>query len=313
MRLTFFVVAVQNYITAIVIFLIVEMLMTWLFYDYQNRNGSNVGSKVLMIVVAVLNAGRNSFSFFLLLIVCMGYGVVKPTLGKTMIYVRWLAFAHFVFGLIYAIASLTVTPDNAGPIVLFVILPLAGTLTGFYVWTLNSLTHTIKDLTERKQNVKASMYRKLWVCILLSIAVIFAFFFFNSVTFAGVRDPDFVPGHWKTRWFILDGWLNIVYFADVAFICYMWLPTANNRRFAMSDEVSKEYAVTPDICTNIINRSRKMTKASRSETSEQTIPEMKKRPAMSAARKAHDTILHRNRRQRSHRLQMTPQAHRNSR
>ena len=222
------------------------MLMTWLYYDYQNRNGSNVGSKVLMIVVAVLNAGRNSFSFFLLLIVCMGYGVVKPTLGKTMIYVRWLAFAHFVFGLIYAIASLTVTPDNAGPIVLFVILPLAGTLTAFYVWTLNSLTHTIKDLTERKQNVKASMYRKLWVCILLSITVIFAFFFFNSITFAGVRDPDFVPEHWKTRWFILDGWLNIVYFADVAFICYMWLPTANNRRFAMSDEVSIEYAATPD-------------------------------------------------------------------
>ncbi|OBT61341.1 hypothetical protein VE03_09318 [Pseudogymnoascus sp. 23342-1-I1] len=232
--------AVQNYITAIVIFLIVEMLMTWLYYDYQNRNGSNVGSKVLMIVVAVLNAGRNSFSFFLLLIVCMGYGVVKPTLGKTMVYVRWLAFAHFVFGLIYAIASLTVTPDNAGPIVLFVILPLAGTLTAFYVWTLNSLTHTIKDLTERKQNVKAGMYRKLWICILLSIAVIFAFFFFNSITFAGVHDPDFVPGHWKTRWFILDGWLNIVYFADVAFICYMWLPTANNRRFAMSDEIAQD-------------------------------------------------------------------------
>lgn len=289
------------------------MLMTWLYYDYQNRNGSNVGSKVLMIVVAVLNAGRNSFSFFLLLIVCMGYGVVKPTLGKTMVYVRWLAFAHFVFGLIYAIASLTVTPDNAGPIVLFVILPLAGTLTGFYVWTLNSLTHTIKDLTERKQNVKAGMYRKLWICILLSIAVIFAFFFFNSITFAGVRDPDFVPGHWKTRWFILDGWLNIVYFADVAFICYMWLPTANNRRFAMSDEVSKEYMAIPNVRTNVTNRSRKMTKVLRLETSERTIPEMKKRPAMSAARKVHDTMLHRNLRQRSHRLQMTPRAHRGNR
>jgi len=82
--------------------------------DYMNRNGSNLGSKVLMIVVAILNAGRNSFSFFLLLIVCMGYGVVKHTLGKTMIYVRYLAGAHFVFGLIYSIASLTVTPENAG-------------------------------------------------------------------------------------------------------------------------------------------------------------------------------------------------------
>jgi hypothetical protein len=288
------------------------MLMTWLYFDYQNRNGSNVGSKVLMIVVAVLNAGRNSFSFFLLLIVCMGYGVVKPTLGKTMVYVRWLAFAHFVFGLIYAIASLTVTPDNAGPIVLFVILPLAGTLTGFYVWTLNSLTHTIKDLTERKQNVKAGMYRKLWICILVSIAVIFAFFFFNSITFAGVHDPDFVPEHWKTRWFILDGWLNIVYFADVAFICYMWLPTANNRRFAMSDEVSKECTAKSDVRANVTNRSLKTTKVSRLETLERTILEMKKRPASSAARKVHDTMLHQNLRLRRRRPRLTPQAHRDS-
>jgi hypothetical protein len=82
--------------------------------DYENRNGANIGSRVLMIVVAVLNAARNSFSFFLLLIVCMGYGVVKPSLGRTMIYVRWLAAAHFFFGLIYSIASLAITPDSVG-------------------------------------------------------------------------------------------------------------------------------------------------------------------------------------------------------
>lgn len=31
----------------------------------------------LLCLVVVLNAGRNSISFFMLLIVCMGYGVVK--------------------------------------------------------------------------------------------------------------------------------------------------------------------------------------------------------------------------------------------
>ncbi len=82
--------------------------------DFLNRSGSSIGSKVLLILVAILNAFRNSFSFFLLLIVCMGYGVVKPSLGKTMIYVRWLAIAHFVFGLVYAITSLLVSPDAAG-------------------------------------------------------------------------------------------------------------------------------------------------------------------------------------------------------
>jgi Lung seven transmembrane receptor len=231
-------VPVQNYITAIIVFLIIEMAMTWGFYDYQNRHGSNAGSKAFMILVAILNAGRNSFSFFLLLIVCMGYGVVKPSLGKTMVLIRGLAAAHFVFGVIYAIASLAVTPDSAGPLVLLVILPLAGTLTAFYVWTLNSLNLTMKDLLERKQHVKAFMYKKLMWGILASILVIFGFFFLNSFSFAGRSDPDFVPDHWKTRWFILDGWLNLVYLCDIAFIAFLWRPTPNNRRFAMSDEVS---------------------------------------------------------------------------
>jgi len=230
--------AVQNYITAILVFLVIEMLMTWGFYDYQNRHGNNVGAKALMIVVAVLNAFRNSFSFFLLLIVCMGYGVVKPSLGKTMTIVRWLAVAHFVFGVIYAVASLTIRPDDAGPLVLLVILPLSATLTAFYIWTLNSLNFTMKDLMERKQHVKAGMYKKLWWCILTSIMVIFGFFFVNSFTFASASTTDFAPLHWQTRWFVLDGWLNLVYLADVCFVAYMWRPTANNRRFAMSDEVA---------------------------------------------------------------------------
>lgn len=111
-------------------------------------------------------------------------------------------------------------------------------MTAFYVWTLNALNLTTKDLVERKQTVKARMYKKLWWCILASILVIFGFFFFNSFSFAGHKDPDYVPDHWQTRWFILDGWLNVVYLFDLAFIAYLWRPTANNKRFAMSDEVS---------------------------------------------------------------------------
>lgn len=190
-----------------------------------------------MVIVAILNAGRNAFSFFLLLIVCMGYGVVKPSLGRTMIYVRILAIAHFIFAMVYSIASLSITPEGAGPMVLLIVLPLAGTLTAFYVWTLNSLNATMKDLIDRKQKTKALMYKKLWWCILGSIVVIFGFFFINSFAFAGRSEASFVPEHWKTRWFVLDGWLNLVYLFDIAFVAYLWRPTANNRRFAMSDEV----------------------------------------------------------------------------
>ena len=45
----------------------------------------------------------------------MGYGVVKDSLGKTMTYVRILACTHFLFGVVYGVASLAITPDSAGP------------------------------------------------------------------------------------------------------------------------------------------------------------------------------------------------------
>jgi hypothetical protein len=266
---------VQNYITAIIIFLIFEMSITTGFYDYENQHGSNVGTKIFMIIVSVLNAGRNSFSFFLLLIVCMGYGVVKPSLGKTMWWVRALALGHFIFGVIYAVASLAITPETAGPVVLFVILPLAGTLTAFYVWTLNSLNQTMKDLMDRRQHVKAMMYKKLWWGIFGSIVVIFGFFFLNSFTFAGASSPDFVPDHWRTRWFVLDGWLNLVYLCDIAYIAYLWRPTANNRRFAMSDEVSlkSKYMRSLLTCHSLL----KMTMGSRSLHMEALLTKRKER------------------------------------
>lgn len=48
--------------------------------------------------VAILDAGRNALSFFMLLVVSLGLSVVRESLGKTMLKCQLLAGAHFVFG-----------------------------------------------------------------------------------------------------------------------------------------------------------------------------------------------------------------------
>ncbi|CAG8731150.1 15595_t:CDS:2, partial [Gigaspora margarita] len=151
---------VQNYISSVILFLMLEMAFNWGYWENYNNYG--VSSTFLLCLVAVLNAGRNSISFFMLLIVCMGYGVVKPTLGNTMNKCRALAAAHFLFGIIYAAGTMLIDPDISGPLVFLVIFPLALTMTAFYIWTLQSITNTLQTLEIRKQNVKSLMYKRLY-------------------------------------------------------------------------------------------------------------------------------------------------------
>jgi Lung seven transmembrane receptor len=162
---------------------------------------------------------------------------------------RILAIAHFIFAIIFAIGSMLVTPESASPWILLIIVPLTATTTTFYVWIISSLNGTIRDLAERKQTVKMTMYKRVWGLLLWSVLVLFSFFFLNVAAFAQSNADDFAPENWKSRWseldlgfyadsrFFLDGWLNVLYLVVFATIVYIIRPTANNKRFAMSDEV----------------------------------------------------------------------------
>jgi hypothetical protein len=108
----------QHYVSGTIGLLVVEMLAIYAYYSYLNSHGARGLSQFLLVVgalcgtacgdsshdatVSVLNAARNSISFFLLCIVCMGYGVVRPTLGPQMLRVKILAIMHAVFGIVYA-------------------------------------------------------------------------------------------------------------------------------------------------------------------------------------------------------------------
>ena len=97
-RLTLTPSPMQYYISGTIIFLIIEMLAQFAYYRYINKHGGGTSSLVFLFVIAILNAARNSLSFFLLLIVCMGLSVVTQSLGGVMGRVRLLTGFHFVFG-----------------------------------------------------------------------------------------------------------------------------------------------------------------------------------------------------------------------
>ena len=59
----------QHYVSGTLVYIFVEMLVFYVYYRYINHNGFGAGPTAFLLVVAILNAGRNSLSFFLLLVV----------------------------------------------------------------------------------------------------------------------------------------------------------------------------------------------------------------------------------------------------
>ncbi|KAF9346722.1 hypothetical protein BGX26_001763 [Mortierella sp. AD094] len=230
---------VQHFISGVIFFLMVEMAFNWGYWDDYNKKG--VSSVALLVLVSILNSGRNSLSLFMLLIVSMGYGVVKPTLGSTMKKVIFLSLAHFLFGIIYSAGTMSPVDDVSAMIVLMVVVPLALTMTSFYIWTLQSLTSTIATLNLRRQTEKVKMYTRLWRLLVFSLTVLCAFFVINTLNFMNMDSEDWPANHWRVKWFLLDGWLNILYLIVFTVIVILWRPTENNKRYGIDQLETDDY------------------------------------------------------------------------
>lgn len=231
---------VQHYISASIVFLIIELTTVFGYYKYLNDFGNPSMTRALLVLVSILSAARNAMSFFMLLIVSLGYSIVKDSLGSMMLRVRLLAIAHFIFGVVYAIGMAIFPFETAGLWIFFMVFPLAFTLTGFMMWIMAALARTIHDLEARKQTFKARMFVRLHRILIGAAIVIVIFFFVSSVSFSNRLEQDFAPDTWRTRWFLLDGWLSLLYMVCFVSIAYLWRPTERNRYLAMSDELAQD-------------------------------------------------------------------------
>ncbi|OXG12017.1 major facilitator protein [Cryptococcus neoformans Tu401-1] len=233
----------QYYISGTIVFLIIEMLAQFAYYRYINKHGGGTASLAFLFVIAVLNAARNSLSFFLLLIVCMGLSVVTHSLGSVMNKVRLLTVLHFIFGVLYSVGTVEVELDEASLFtVLLLIFPLSITLTAFLMWIIVSLNGTIMHLQARKQRHKLQMFQRLWRILVISVIAIAAFFVVSSMSLSNRMNEDYTPNSWRYRWILLDGSLATIYLCAFTAIAYLWRPTRDNVRFSMSQELAQDEA-----------------------------------------------------------------------
>ncbi|XP_022761395.1 transmembrane protein 87B-like [Durio zibethinus] len=206
------------------------------YFEYSNFNST--GSRPMGITLWAVTFGsvKKTLSRLLLLVVSMGFGVVRPTLGG-------LTSKVLLLGLIYFIATealelvehLGNINDFSGKTKLFLVLPVAFLDACFILWIFSSLSKTLEKLQTRRNLAKLELYRKftnaLAMSVLLSIAWISFELYFNA------NDP--LSEFWQIGWIIPAFW-NMLAYTLLVVICVLWAPSRNPTRYAYMEEMGEE-------------------------------------------------------------------------
>jgi hypothetical protein len=190
----------QYCITAVVALGMIEM-STW-YFDYVNFNSTGFRPYGTTIGAVLISSARKTVSRSLVLVVSMGYGVVRPTLGGLTKKVVSLSAAYFV-----ATATLDVM-TNVGAIDdltssarIFLVLPVAVLDAVFILWIFTALSKTLAQLQARRQSAKLDLYRRFTNTLAISVVI--------SVAWIGYemwfKVSDAFNEKWETDWVTVGG------------------------------------------------------------------------------------------------------------
>lgn len=228
----------QKYLLAFFVFLTAESIFVWAYYNIQNEKGDGAGIKVYMVFLSILTAGKITFSFFLLLLIALGYGIVYPKLSKTLMRrCQFFAILNFALSVAFLIQSYLEDPESTSLLILITAIPVCITMFGFYFMVLKSMTNTVHYLRDQRQVVKLGMYRKLLTIIYVSLLIVLAGLVISSFVFLGMNAIDMIEQHWRTRFFFTDFWPALVYFSVFVIFAFLWRPTDTSYMLACSQQL----------------------------------------------------------------------------
>lgn len=225
----------QNCITLVISLGMFEM--TLLYFEYANFNATGIRPTGITIWAVTFGTVKRSISRLIILVVSMGYGVVRPTLGGLTSKVILLGATFFLASeLLDLVENVGSINDLSGKARLFLVLPVAILDAFIIIWIFTSLSKTLEKLQARRLLAKLDIYRKftnaLAVSVIVSVAWIGYELYFKAT------DP--FSERWQSAWIISAFW-HVLSFSLLCIICALWAPSQNSTRYAYSDDVGEEF------------------------------------------------------------------------
>ncbi|KAH7575683.1 hypothetical protein JRO89_XS02G0192900 [Xanthoceras sorbifolium] len=225
----------QHCITAVIALGLFEMIL-W-YFEYANFNNTGMRPVVITTWVVTIGAIRKTISRILILSISMGYGVVRPTLGGLTSKVLLLGVTYFLAAELLDITEYVGTiNDISGRARLFLVLPDAFLDAFLILWIFTALSKTLEQLQAKRSSVKLDIYRKFSNA--LAVTVVASVTWIAYEVYFKATDP--FNERWQGAWIITAFW-DVLAFALLCVICYLWAPSQNSQRYAYSEEAGEEF------------------------------------------------------------------------
>ncbi|KAM8931975.1 transmembrane protein 87B isoform 4-T4 [Lycaon pictus] len=238
---------IQFWIAA-VIFL--GMLEKAVFYtEYQNISSTGLSTQGLLIFAELISAVKRTLARLLVIIVSLGYGIVKPRLGTVMHRVVGLGILYFIFAAIEGVMRVIGGSNHLAVIFGDIILAVIDSI---FVWFISFtiLAQTMKTLRLRKNTVKFSLYRHFTNTLIFAVLASIVFMVWTTKTFRIAK----CQSDWMERW-VDDAFWSFLFSLILIVIMFLWRPSANNQRYAFmpliddSDDEIEEFMVPSENIT----------------------------------------------------------------
>ncbi|XP_048480725.1 transmembrane protein 87A isoform X2 [Plutella xylostella] len=218
---------IQYWIGGVALLGMVESATYYGVYSSINRTGY-FNSEAYMFAEWV-SVAKRALARMLVIIVSLGFGIVKPRLGPALQRVVGTGLLWGLLGAIEAWLRLHHKADDGNRDLLLSEAPLSLLDSGICWWVFVSLAHTMRTLQLRRNAIKLSLYRHFTNTLVFAVisSVIFMLYSIKSYrVLACITD-------WKEVWMDEAYW-HILFASVLTVIMVLWRPTNNNQRYAFT-------------------------------------------------------------------------------
>ena len=158
---------IQFWIGGVIIIGMIEKSAFLAEYDTVNRHGFKV--HIAIVTAEVLSCLKRTVSRMLVIIVALGYGIVKPRLGPLKQKVFAMGLLYFCIATTEALLRINTKNDETNNKILISRIPLAVIDATIYYWIFTGLVTTTRTLRLRKNIVKLNVYRHFTNTLIFAI------------------------------------------------------------------------------------------------------------------------------------------------